>query len=59
MSAAHSKAVIDRLVKTHNDLGPEDFAAYTFLAFGILAHHAPDVVDFVLDRTDEKLGDDA
>lgn len=57
MSAAHSRAVVDRLVAKHNVLGPEDFAAYAFLAFGILAHHAPEVVEFVLERADQQVAD--
>lgn len=55
MSAAESEAVIDRLVRVHNDIGPEDFAGYALIAFGILAYQAPEVVTFILDRTDERV----
>ena len=55
MSAAQSRAAIDRLAATRADLGAEDFAAYAFLVLGILGHHAPDVLAFILDRADERI----
>jgi uncharacterized membrane protein len=54
VSAAQSEAVVDRLAAKHKELGAEDFAAYAFLTLGLLAHHAPEVVAFILDRADER-----
>lgn len=56
MSAVESRAVIERFAETRRELGAEDFAAYAFLALGILADQAPEVLSFVLDRTDGLLG---
>lgn len=52
MSAAASAAAVERLAAIRHDLGAEDFGAYAFLALGLLAHQAPEVVDFILDRAD-------
>ena len=52
MSSADSKAAVDRVAAKRTDLGAADFAAYAFLALGILAHQAPEVVEFILDRAD-------
>jgi hypothetical protein len=49
------RAAIERVVERRTELGPSDFAAYAFLAFGILAGNAPDVLMFILDRTDERV----
>ena len=54
MSAAQSEAVVDRLAAKHDALGAEEFAKYAFLAFSLLAFQAPEVVDFILDRADER-----
>lgn len=54
MSAAESRAVIDRLAAKRQALGAEDFAAYGFLVLGLLDHQAPDVLAFILDRADER-----
>jgi hypothetical protein len=56
MSAAESRAVIDRMVGVRKELGAEDFAAYAVLTFGILADQAPEVLTFILDRADSLLG---
>ena len=56
MSGAESEAVIDRIAAARKDMGAEDFAAYAFLALGLLAWHAPDVVTFILDRADAQIG---
>lgn len=55
MSAADSKAVVDRLAAKRQGLGAEDFGAYAFLVLGMLAYQAPDVAEFLLDRADERL----
>lgn len=52
MSAAQSEAAVERLAAIRHSLGAEDFGAYAFLALGLLAHQAPEVVKFVLDRAD-------
>lgn len=53
MSAVDTARAIERLADKREELGVEDFSAYTFLAFGILAGQAPEVVEFILDRADE------
>lgn len=53
MSAVDTARAIERLADKRTDLGVEDFSAYIFLAFGILASQAPEVVEFILDRADE------
>lgn len=55
MSAADTRAVIERFANTRRELGAEDFAAYAFLAMGLLADQAPEVLSFILDRTDSLL----
>ena len=55
MSAAESEAAVDRLAAKRTELGAEGFGAYAFLALAILANQSPEVVEFILDRTDEKL----
>ena len=55
MSAAETRAVVDRLATIRASLGWEDFAAYALLALGLLADQAPEVVTFVLDRADALL----
>lgn len=54
MSAADSRAAIERVADKRAELGAQEFAAYAFLALGILGWSAPDVLAFVLDRTDER-----
>lgn len=55
MSAADTQAVIDRIGAKRAELGAEDFAAYAFLALGILSGSAPEVVEFIFDRADDAL----
>lgn len=55
MSAAQTEAVMTRLAGRLEPMTHEQGRAYLFLAFGILAHQAPEVVDFVLDRADERV----
>lgn len=57
MSAAESRAAVDRVAGKRQNLGAEDFAAYAFLVLGMLAYHAPEVVTFVMDRADEQMAD--
>lgn len=57
MSAAESRAAVDRVASKRQELGAEDFGAYAFLVLGMLAYHAPEVVAFVMDRADERLTD--
>ena len=57
MSAALSRQAVDRVAAKRQELGAEDFAAYAFLVLGMLAYHAPETVEFVMDRADEQLGD--
>jgi hypothetical protein len=54
MSARESEAAVDRVAAKRAELGAEDFGAYAFLALALLAHQAPEVVQFILDRTDER-----
>lgn len=56
MSAAESEAAIERLATIRTEAGAEKFAAYAFLALGILGWQQPDVLNFLLDRADEKAG---
>jgi hypothetical protein len=56
MSAADSQAAVDRLVTIHNDLG-HDFGTYALLALSILGWNSPEVLAFILDRTDAKLAE--
>lgn len=53
MSAAKSEAAVARVAGLRKELGAEDFGAYAFLVLGLLAHQAPEVVEFILDRADE------
>ncbi|WP_332645074.1 hypothetical protein [Aeromicrobium sp.] len=55
MSAAQTDAAIDRLATKRVDLGAEGFGAYAFLVLSILAGQAPEVIEFILDRADERL----
>lgn len=57
MTAAESRAAVDRVAAKRQELGAEDFAAYALLVLGMLAYQAPEVVAFVMDRADESLGD--
>lgn len=57
MSAAESRAAVDRVAGKRQELGAEDFGAYAFLVLGMLAYHAPETVAFMMDRADEQLGD--
>ena len=59
MSAAQSRAVVERMAAKREELGAEDFGAYAFLAFGLFAWQAPEVVEFIFDRADERLAGDA
>ena len=52
MSAAESRAAVERVASIRKELGAEDFGVYAFLALGMLAHQAPEVVEFMLDRAD-------
>lgn len=56
MSAAESEAAISRLAETRQAMGPQDFAAYAFLVLGILGWQEPAVLNFILDRADERIG---
>ena len=56
MSAVDSAAAVARVAAKRGDLGAEDFGAYAFLALGMLAHQAPEVVNFILDRADDMTG---
>ena len=56
MSAADSAAAVTRVAEKRSELGAEDFGAYAFLALGLLAHQAPEVVQFILDRADDMTG---
>jgi hypothetical protein len=49
--SSETKAVFDRLIAKHNDLG-DLYPAYSLIAFSILANHAPEVLTFVLDQAD-------
>lgn len=52
-----AQVIIDRLAETHRELQfDEDRAAYWFAALAMLGIHAPDVLEFILDRTAEKFG---
>jgi hypothetical protein len=55
MSASESKMAVDRVAAKRTELGAEDFGAYAFLALGMLAHQAPEVVEFIMDRADALL----
>ena len=55
MSAAASQAAVDRVAAKRQELGAEDFGAYAFLALAILAHQAPEVVEYLLEQTDHRL----
>lgn len=55
MSAAESEAAIERLAEKRRDLGAEDFAAYAFLVLGLLGWQEPQVLEFILDRADERM----
>lgn len=55
MSAADSEAAVDRLAEyaaRHDD--PAERAQHLFLALGILAWNAPEVLHFILDRANEQ-----
>lgn len=54
MSTEQTRAAIDRVVEKRIELGAEDFSAYAIVALSILASDAPEVVEFILDRTDER-----
>lgn len=53
MSTVQSETAVDRVAAKRKQLGAEDFGAYAFLVLGMLAHQAPEVVDFLLNRADE------
>ena len=55
MSAAHTEAVLQRLADRLEPMTHEQGRGYLFLAVGILAHQAPEVVEFILDRADEQV----
>lgn len=55
MSAAQSRAAVSRVAAKRQEFGAEDFGAYAFLVLGMLAHQAPEVVEFILDRADAAL----
>lgn len=48
-------AAIDRLAAIRKEQGEGDFSAYAFLALALLGYEAPDVLEFILDRTDDAL----
>ncbi|GAA4120564.1 hypothetical protein GCM10022215_24340 [Nocardioides fonticola] len=54
MSAAQSKAAVDRVADKRAQLGAESFGAYAFLVLAMLAHQAPEVVEFVMDQADRR-----
>jgi hypothetical protein len=58
MSAADSKAAVDRLAAKRAEHGPEGFAAYAFLVLGILGYQTPEVLMFLLDQADRSLAED-
>ena len=55
MSAAESEAAVDHVAAKRAELGAEDFGAYAFAVLGLLAYQAPEVVEFILDQTDQSL----
>lgn len=55
MSATASQAAVEKVAAKRQELGAEDFGAYAFLVLGLLAYHAPEVVEFVMDRADSQL----
>jgi hypothetical protein len=55
VSAALSKAAVARVAAKREEHGAEGFGAYAFLVLGMLAHQAPEVVEFILDRADEAM----
>lgn len=57
MSTAESEAAVDRVAAKRQELGVENFGAYAFLVLAMLAHQAPEVVTFVMDQADRRLGD--
>lgn len=52
MGAAASEAAVERVAAKRAELGAEGFGAYAFMALGMLAHAAPEVVEFVFDAVD-------
>lgn len=48
-------SAVTRVATKRQELGVDDFSAYAFLALSLLAWQAPEVVEFILDRADEKL----
>jgi hypothetical protein len=55
MSGAASEAAISRIATKRRDLGAEDFGAYAFLVLSMLGWQEPAVLDFILDRADERI----
>lgn len=54
MSSADSQAALDRIAARLADRDATEGRAYLFLAFAILAYQSPEVVEFILDRADER-----
>lgn len=54
MSAAQSEAAVDRVAAKREDLGAEAFGAFAFMVLGLLAHQAPEVVEFLFDLAERE-----
>lgn len=55
MARVDQRAALDRLGKKLSEMEGKDHAGYMFLVLGILGSYAPDVLQFLMDRADEKL----
>lgn len=55
MSVHDSERAIDRLAGLRNSMNSDDAAGYFLLALSILAWNAPEVANFILDRTAEQV----
>lgn len=54
-SAAESAAAVDRVAAKREELGAVEFGAYAFMVLGLLAHQAPEVVEFLLTQADRQI----
>lgn len=50
-----AEAAIDRIAARLKDRSASDGRSYLFLAMSILAMHSPETVEFLLDRSDERV----
>jgi hypothetical protein len=50
---------LDRVVSRVTSIPEEDRVAYLLLCMSILAHNAPDVATFIMDRADARLAEGA